>query len=101
MGTALVDKAGTTMAEVVDAIRRVTEIMGTISTASIEQSSSVTQVVEAVGHMDQTTQQNAALVEQMAAAASSLKSQADELVGVVAVFRLGDTASNGRMLSVR
>ena len=101
MGTALVDKAGATMAEVVDAIRRVTEIMGTISTASIEQSLSVTQVVEAVGQMDQTTQQNAALVEQMAAAASSLQSQADELVGVVAVFRLGDTSSDGRMLSIR
>ena len=88
LGTSLVDKAGTTMAEVVEAIQRVTEIVGTISAASSEQSAGVAQVGEAVGQMDRTTQQNAALVEQMAAAASSLKSQADELVNVVSVFRL-------------
>ena len=87
-GTALVDKAGETMTEVVTSIRRVTDIMGEISAASAEQSSGVAQVSEAVSSMDQTTQQNAALVEQMAAAASSLKSQAQELVQVVAVFKL-------------
>jgi methyl-accepting chemotaxis protein len=87
-GTALVDKAGETMTEVVSSIQRVTEIMGHISHASNEQSAGVSQVGEAVGQMDQATQQNAALVEQMAAAASSLKSQAQDLVQVVAVFRL-------------
>ena len=87
-GTTLVDQAGSTMNEVVNAIRRVTDIMGEISAASSEQSMGVAQVGEAVSHMDQTTQQNAALVEQMAAAASSLKSQAHELVQVVAVFTL-------------
>ena len=87
-GTALVDKAGETMVEVVSSIKRVTDIMGEISAASSEQSAGVAQVGEAVTQMDQVTQQNAALVEEMAAAASSLKSQAQELVGTVAVFKL-------------
>ncbi|WP_369643749.1 methyl-accepting chemotaxis protein [Acidovorax sp. A79] len=89
-GTALVDRAGTTMNEVVTAIRRVTDIVGEISTASHEQSLGVAQVGEAVTQMDQVTQQNAALVEEMAAAAGSLKVQAEDLVHVVSVFRLGD-----------
>ncbi|MDE2417969.1 MAG: MCP four helix bundle domain-containing protein [Burkholderiales bacterium] len=96
-GTALVDKAGATMTEVVSAIRRVTDIMGEISAASSEQSLGVAQVGEAVGQMDQTTQQNAALVEQMAAAASSLKSQANELVQVVASFKLAGGESGTAM----
>ena len=87
-GTALVDSAGTTMTEVVNSIRRVTDIMGEISAASNEQSLGVSQVGEAVTQMDQVTQQNAALVEQMAAAATSLKSQAQDLVQTVAVFTL-------------
>ena len=87
-GTALVDQAGVTMTEVVGSIRRVTDIMGEISAASNEQSLGVAQVGQAVTLMDQATQQNAALVEQMAAAASSLKSQAQELVQMVAVFKL-------------
>jgi methyl-accepting chemotaxis protein len=87
-GTALVDQAGTTMTEVVSSIRRVTDIMGEISAASNEQASGVAQVGEAVTQMDQATQQNAALVEEMAAAASSLKNQANDLVQVVAVFKL-------------
>ena len=87
-GTALVDQAGSTMTEVVSSIRRVTDIMGEISAASSEQSQGVAQVGEAVTNMDQVTQQNAALVEEMAAAASSLKSQAQELVQTVAVFKL-------------
>ena len=89
-GTALVDQAGSTMTEVVTSIKRVTDIMGEISTASSDQASGVAQMGEAVRHMDQATQQNAALVEEMAAAASGLKSQAAELVQVVAVFKLGD-----------
>jgi methyl-accepting chemotaxis protein-1 (serine sensor receptor) len=87
-GTALVDQAGTTMTEVVNGIKRVTDLMGEISAASNEQSLGVSQVGEAVTQMDQVTQQNAALVEEMAAAASSLKSQAQDLVGTVAVFKL-------------
>jgi methyl-accepting chemotaxis protein len=87
-GTALVDKAGVTMTEVVSSIQRVTDIVSEISAASNEQSAGVAQVGEAVTQMDQATQQNAALVEEMAAAASSLKSQAQELVGTVAVFKL-------------
>ena len=95
-GTQLVDKAGATMTEVVAAIRRVTDIMGEISAASSEQSAGVGQVGEAVTQMDQATQQNAALVEEMAAAASSLNSQAGELVNAVAVFRLaGDGSGAG------
>ncbi len=89
-GTALVDIAGTTMTEVVNSIRRVTDIMGEISAASSEQSAGVSQVGEAVMQMDQVTQQNAALVEQMAAAASSLKTQSDDLVKIVAVFKLSE-----------
>jgi methyl-accepting chemotaxis protein len=88
-GSTLVDQAGSTMAEVVDSIRRVTDIMGEISAASNEQAQGVAQVGEAVTQMDQGTQQNAALVEEMAAAASSLKSQANELVQAVAFFQLG------------
>jgi methyl-accepting chemotaxis protein len=87
-GTALVDQAGTTMTEVVGAIKRVTDIMGEISAASTEQSAGVAQVGEAVSQMDQATQQNAALVEQSAAAAESLRNQAQQLVQAVAVFKL-------------
>ncbi len=88
-GSALVDQAGATMTEVVGSIRRVTDIMSEISAASHEQAMGVAQVGEAVTHMDQATQQNAALVEEMAAAASSLRTQANDLVQVVAVFKLG------------
>jgi methyl-accepting chemotaxis protein len=88
VGSTLVDKAGSTMKEVVASIQRVTDIMAEISSASSEQAAGVAQVGEAVHQMDQVTQQNAALVEEMAAAASSLKSQAHELVDSVAVFTL-------------
>ena len=87
-GTALVDRAGTTMTEIVSSIKRVTDIMGEISAASAEQSTGVAQVGEAVSQMDQATQQNSALVEESAAAAESLKGQAHQLVQVVAVFKL-------------
>jgi methyl-accepting chemotaxis protein len=86
-GSSLVGQAGTTMAEVVDSIRRVTDIMGEISSATAEQAAGVEQVGNAVTEMDQATQQNAALVEEMAAAASSLKSQSQELVQTFAVFQ--------------
>ncbi|TXI73779.1 MAG: HAMP domain-containing protein [Limnohabitans sp.] len=87
-GTVLVDQAGETMTEVVGSIRRVTDIMGEINAASSEQSTGISQIEEAVVSLDQVTQQNAALVEQMAAAASSLKSQAQEQVEIVAAFKL-------------
>ena len=88
-GGELADQAGSTMAEVVQAIQRVTGIMAEISEASQEQSQGVAQVGEAVTQMDQATQQNAALVEEMAAAANSLRAQADELVQAAGAFRLG------------
>lgn len=93
-GSVLVDQAGTTMSEVVTSIKRVTDIMGEISAASNEQAQGVSQVGEAIVQMDQTTQQNAALVEEMAAAASSLKSQAQELVQVVSVFKLDQSGAS-------
>lgn len=87
-GAALVDDAGTTMTEVVSSIRRVSDLVGEISSASDEQAAGAAQIGEAVTEMDQVTQQNAALVEEMAAAASSLKGQAHDLVEVVSVFEL-------------
>ena len=87
-GSVLADQAGITMTEVVGSIRRVTDIMGEISAASIEQSTGVAQVGQAVSQMDQATQQNAALVEESAAAAESLKQQAHQLLQAVAVFKL-------------
>jgi methyl-accepting chemotaxis protein len=87
-GSTLVDKAGATMQEVVDSIQRVTHIMGEISSASELQSSGVAQVVEAIKQMDQVTQQNAALVQEMSAAADGLNDQAQDLVRTVSVFKL-------------
>ncbi|NML17197.1 methyl-accepting chemotaxis protein [Azohydromonas caseinilytica] len=92
-GTELVDRAGATMNEVVASIRRVTNLMSDISAASREQSSGVAQVGEAVFEMDKATQQNAALVEESAAAAQSLKLQADQLVNTVAVFKLAQAGA--------
>jgi methyl-accepting chemotaxis protein len=94
-GNHLVGQAGETMTEVVNAIRRVTDIVAEISAASTEQSSGVAQVGEAVTQMDRGTQQNAALVEQMAAAASNLQSQAHDLVGTVEQFKLSASHSGG------
>ncbi|WP_374660323.1 methyl-accepting chemotaxis protein [Inhella sp.] len=91
-GTAQVDQAGQTMNEVVNAIRRVTDIVGEISSASVEQSLGVSQVGQAIGQMDRVTQQNAALVEEGAAASESLKMQAGDLVQVVSAFRLAREA---------
>ena len=87
-GTALVDRAGQTMTEIVGAIRQVTDIVAEISAASKEQSSGVAQVGKAVSEMDRATQQNAALVEQSAAASESMSQQAQDLVRAVAVFKL-------------
>ncbi|RQO81429.1 methyl-accepting chemotaxis protein [Acidovorax sp. FJL06] len=88
-GTALVDQAGSTMTEVVTAIQRVTAIVGEISVASSEQSQGLGLVSEAITQMDQDTQQNAALVEQMAASADSLHTQSEGLIHSVDVFHVG------------
>ena len=98
-GSVLVDQAGATMEEIVASIRRVTDIMGDIANASHEQSAGIEQVNQAISQMDQVTQQNAALVEEAAAAASSLQDRAVELVEVVAVFRLRGDAQ-GKALKV-
>ncbi|REC96422.1 methyl-accepting chemotaxis protein [Kushneria indalinina] len=92
-GTTLVDQAGRTMEEIVSSIQHVSDIVGEISGASSEQNLSVGQVSQAISQLDQTTQQNAALVEESAAAAVSLKGQAHELVETVGRFRLGDQVS--------
>src|SRR5476649_1080889 len=88
-GSKLVAQAGSTMTEVVASVQRVTDIMGDISSASAEQSDGIEQVNHAVAEMDQVTQQNAALVEEAAAAAASLQDQAAALADVVRIFKLG------------
>jgi methyl-accepting chemotaxis protein len=87
-GSQLVDSAGATMAEILSAVKRVTDIMGEISAASAEQTSGIEQVSATVTHMDETTQQNAALVEEATAAARALEDQAARLAQNVAKFRL-------------
>jgi methyl-accepting chemotaxis protein len=89
-GTKLVDQAGATMGEIVDSVKRVTDIMSEITAASSEQTSGIEQINLAIMQMDQVTQQNAALVEQAAAAAASLQDQAGNLSQVVSVFKLDD-----------
>ena len=89
-GSKLVGQAGKTMDAIVVSVRRVTDIMAEIAAASREQEAGIGQVNQAVGEMDATTQQNAALVEQAAAAAASLQGQADNLAQVVSVFKLDD-----------
>ncbi|MBC3876541.1 MCP four helix bundle domain-containing protein [Undibacterium sp. FT79W] len=90
-GTLLVNKAGTTMSEVVNSVRRVTDIMAEITAASHEQSTGIEQVNQAIAQMDEVTQQNAALVEEAAAAAASLEDQAANLSELVDVFRIDST----------
>ncbi len=87
-GSTLVEQAGVTMEEVVASVRRVTDIMGEITSASQEQSAGIAQVNNTILEMDETTQQNAALVEEAAAAAASMQDQAANLARVVSVFKL-------------
>ncbi|MGE8615247.1 MAG: methyl-accepting chemotaxis protein [Achromobacter veterisilvae] len=89
-GSRQVEEAGATMREVVGAVKRVTDIMGEIAAASQEQAGGIDQVNRAVSQMDEVTQQNAALVEEAAAAAGSLQDQARELVLAMGVFRLAE-----------
>jgi methyl-accepting chemotaxis protein len=95
-GCKLVEQAGSTMDEIVVHVRRVADLMGEVTTASREQTAGIDQVNQAVNQMDSVTQQNAALVEEAAAAAQSLTSQAKALVEAVSVFKLrGDTLAVG------
>jgi methyl-accepting chemotaxis protein len=92
-GSALVNKAGQTMGEIVASVQRVTDIMAEISAASQEQSAGIEQVNQTITQMDETTQQNAALVEEASAAARSMEEQAAELAQTVAVFQLAQISA--------
>lgn len=93
-GTKLVEEAGKTMEEIVSSVKRVTDIMGEIAAASAEQSDGIDQVNGAITQMDEVTQQNAALVEEAAAAAESLVEQANTLMDAVSVFRVGNDSGS-------
>jgi methyl-accepting chemotaxis protein len=92
-GSALVDQAGSTMDEVVASVRRVSDIIGDISAASHEQEGGISQINQAISEMDSVTQQNAALVEEAAAASEAMQDQAHQLAQVVSGFRLNAAAS--------
>ncbi|MBK4771436.1 MAG: methyl-accepting chemotaxis protein II, partial [Pantoea sp. Morm] len=100
-GSQLVGTAGDTMGEIVNAVTRVTDIMGEIASASDEQSRGIDQVGQAVTEMDRVTQQNASLVEESAAAAASLEEQASRLSQSVAVFRIPRGAQPASSTGVR
>jgi methyl-accepting chemotaxis protein len=87
-GARLVDQAGATMREIVDSVRRVTDLMGDITTASAEQSAGIDQINQAISLMDEATQKNASLVEEATAASEALQEQASKLSGLVGVFQL-------------
>ena len=100
LGSTLVESAGETMGEIVNAVTRVTDIMGEIASASDEQSRGIDQVGLAVAEMDRVTQQNASLVEESAAAAAALEEQASRLTQAVAVFRIQQGQANAERESV-
>jgi aerotaxis receptor len=93
IGNSLVDDATRTMREIVDPVKRVTDIMGEIKIASHEQSQGIDQVNQAIAHMDHVTQQNAALVEQAASASSGLEDQTARLAQAMSVFKLSRNAT--------
>ena len=93
-GSRQVTEAGTTMQDLVSQVRRVTDLLGEIASATVEQSSGIGLVNNAVTQLDEMTQQNAALVEQSAAAAASLRSQAEQLAQAIAIFKLGRSESS-------
>ena len=97
-GCVLVEQAGSTMDELVVSVRRVADIMGEITVASQDQTDGIEQINQAMMQMDQVTQQNAALVEEAAAAAQALEYQAQTLVQTASVFRLGDARQTPAML---
>jgi methyl-accepting chemotaxis protein len=101
VGSMLVDQAGKTMAEIVDSVSRVTDIMSEITAASMEQTSGIEQVNVAITQMEQATQQNAALVEEASAAAQSMRDEADGLERAVGAFRLDAAAVRTRAPAAR
>jgi methyl-accepting chemotaxis protein len=94
-GSQLVNDAGATMHEIVTQVKRVADLIGEITSSTLEQSSGINQVNQAVTQLDQMTQQNAALVEQSAAAADSMREQADDLTRAVSQFRLDAAVDAG------
>jgi methyl-accepting chemotaxis protein len=100
-GASLVNDAGKTMDEIVASVRRVTDIMSEIAAASDEQSAGIEVVNQTIAHMDESTQQNAALVEQAAAAARALEEQAEALADAVSTFRLAPEAAASRSSGAR
>ncbi len=101
MGSKLVDQAGSTMSEVVGSIRRVNDIMAEITAASQEQSLGIAQVNDAIIQMDSVTQQNAALVEEAAAAAGAMQEQAAKLTQVVSIFKMNEAQSGNAGYAAR
>jgi methyl-accepting chemotaxis protein len=100
-GAKLVDQAGATMEEIVSSVKRVADIMGEITAASQEQRSGIEQVNQAVTQMDEVTQQNAALVEEAAAASEALQEQAIHLAQVVSVFKLSNMPAAAAAVRIR
>jgi methyl-accepting chemotaxis protein len=100
-GAKLVGQAGDTMTEIVASVQRVSDIMGQIATASGEQEAGIEQINQAIVEMDGVTQQNAALVEQAAAAAAALQGQSGHLAQLVSMFKLDDTPARGQALALR
>jgi methyl-accepting chemotaxis protein len=96
IGTELVQQAGTTMSTLVGNVHQVTQIVGEIAVASREQSDGIEQVNQAIAQMDEVTQQNAALVEEAAAATASLQDQASELAQTVSLFKIDDSQAARR-----
>jgi methyl-accepting chemotaxis protein-1 (serine sensor receptor) len=102
IGAELVDRSGQALAEIVDGVKKVTDIVAEIAAASQEQSAGIDQVNNAVTQMDETTQQNAALVEEAAAAARAMQEQAGELTRQVAFFQIaGEPAAAAPATPVR
>jgi methyl-accepting chemotaxis protein len=99
-GARLVDQAGTTMSDVVDSIGKVADIMADISAATAEQTDGIEQANRAIMEMDGVTQQNAALVEEAAAAAQAMQQQAAELAALVSVFRTGEQSAGAQPIAV-
>jgi methyl-accepting chemotaxis protein len=93
VGMSLVADAGSTMGDIVQSVRRVTDVVGEITAAASEQSAGIARVNSAIANLDQMTQQNAALVEESAAAAQSMHDQAEQLAQAVSVFTIGTSAS--------
>lgn len=100
-GTRLVDEAGTTMGDIVAQVKRVADMINEISAATAEQTTGIGQINDAVMQLDQVTQQNAALVEESAAAADSLNQQAGQLVDAVAVFKIGHDETQSDAMGTR